>query len=194
MRCGKIRDQWSSALHRIFVLICNSSISSPVCSQREKRQKTSDRKSKYKSKESKWEREGWCGERCHWCESSMEGSQTLEAIFTSSASSDRLPSALLRRISTAHSLTHTSLFLHSVPARSRYCSSKSPNNMLFFQSWKSVSLAWWSWKRHQMAVLSVPQRVRNMFCCESGAKSKQIQNTIRVFWRTPQQTSSECEV
>lgn len=31
----------------------------------------------------------------------MEGSQTLEAIFISSASSDRLPSAPLRRISAA---------------------------------------------------------------------------------------------
>ena len=48
--------------------------------------------------------------------------------------------------------THTSLFLHSIPARPRDCSSKYPNNMLFFQSWKSVSLAWWGWKWHQIAV------------------------------------------
>lgn len=100
------------------------------------------------------EREGerWCSESCHWCENSMEGSQTLEAIFTSSANSDRLPSAQRRRISAALSLIRSSLFLHFIPARPRYCSSKYPNNMLFFQSWKSVSLAWWGWKWHQMAV------------------------------------------
>lgn len=59
----------------------------------------------------------------------MEGSQTLEAIFTSPARSDSLPSAPLRRISAHLSLT---LFPHFIPARSRDCSSKNPNNMLFF--------------------------------------------------------------
>ena len=77
-------------------------------------------------------------------ENNMERSQTLEAIFTSSASTDRLPSAPLRRISATLSLAHTFLLLHSIPARSRHCSSKYPNNMLFFQSLISMSLARWS--------------------------------------------------
>ncbi len=142
-------------------------------------------------------REGWrwCSESCHWCENSMERRQTLEAIFTSSANSDRLPPARLRRISASLPHMRTSLFLHFIPARSRHCSSKYPNNMLFFLSWISASLAWWGWKRHQMAVQSVKQRAQNMFCYERTGKSEQIQNMpFCFFWRVPLQTSSEFQV
>lgn len=134
----------------------------------------------------------------------MDGSQTLEAIFTSSANSDRLPPPAPSRISAALSHEHTSLFLHFIPARSsRYCSSKYPNNMLFFQNLDvSVSLAWWGWKWHQMAVWFATQCARNMFCYERSGKCEQIQTMIRVwvflfffsFWRVPPETSSEFQV
>lgn len=128
-------------------------------------------------------RERWCTESCHWCENSMDGSQTLEAIFTSSAKSDRLPPPAPSRISAALSHEHTSLFLHFIPARSsRYCSSKYPNNMLFFQNLDvSVSLAWWGWKWHQMAVWFATQCACNMFCYERSGKCEQIQTMIRVL-------------
>lgn len=130
-RCGKIRVATLLVFsHRSKKSVShNSSTNRPFHRERQS-QKTRDRKSKLECKESKWERgregERWCSESCHWCENSMEGSQTLEAIFTSSANSDRLPSAPLRRISATLSLIHTSLFPHFIPARSRYCSSKYP--------------------------------------------------------------------
>lgn len=71
----------------------------------------------------------------------MDGRQTLEAIFTSSANSDRLPPPAPSRISAALSHERTSLFPHFHPSQTIgcHCSSKYPNNMLFFSKLGCIS-------------------------------------------------------
>lgn len=71
----------------------------------------------------------------------MDGRQTLEAIFTSSANSDRLPPPAPSRISAALSHERTSLFPHFHPSQiiGCHCSSKYPNNMLFFSKLGCIS-------------------------------------------------------
>lgn len=57
------------------------------------------------------------------------------------------------------------------------------NNMLFCQSWKSVSLAWWGWKWHQMAFLYLLHGVSKTCCVMKGVENAvQIQNMIRFFF------------
>lgn len=71
----------------------------------------------------------------------MDGRQTLEAIFTSSANSNRLPPPAPSRISAALSHERTSLFPHFHPSQTIgcHCSSKYPNNMLFFSKLGCIS-------------------------------------------------------
>lgn len=71
----------------------------------------------------------------------MDGRQTLEAIFTSSANSDRLPPPAPSGISAALSHERTSLFPRFHPSQTIgcHCSSKYPNNMLFFSKLGCIS-------------------------------------------------------
>lgn len=70
----------------------------------------------------------------------MEGSQTLEAIFTSSANSDRLPPPPLSRISAALSHKHTFSTLH--PSQTTLLFFQVPKQYVIFSKLDiSVSLA-----------------------------------------------------
>lgn len=158
-------------------------------------EKGRDEESKLKSKEREWEEEGsgreggmegvegrerWCTESCHWCENSMDGRQTLEAIFTSSANSDRLPPPAPSRISAALSHERTSLFPHFHPSQTIgcHCSSKYPNNMLFFSKLGCISeLSMMGLKMTSNGPVwfSLHRVARNMFGYERSGKRERIQ-------------------
>lgn len=141
-------------------------------------------------------RERWCTESCHWCENSMDGRQTLEAIFTSSANSDRLPPPAPSRISAALSHERTSLFPHFHPSQTIgcHCSSKYPNNMLFFSKLGCISeLSMMGLKMTSNGPVwfSLHRVARNMFGYERSGKRERIQKkkprewSFSFRWRAP---------
>lgn len=116
----------------------------------------------------------------------MDRRQTLEAIFTSSANSNRLPPPAPSRISAALSHEHTSLFPHFHPSQTIgcHCSSKYPNNMLFFSKLGCISeLSMMGLKMTSIGPFDFRYTVAcNMFRYERSGKRERIQKKKSHEW------------